>query len=545
MKINRENCEAWFLDYYEGNLSKEEEKELFAFLVLHPDLREQFDSYEEVSFDADKGLHFDAKDDLKKKSLLPEEITKANCEDFFIADAEGLLSGKEKKLLEKFLAENPARKNELELFRKTKLKPESEIVFENKNSLKKAIIVTEENFAEYAVAALDGELDKTALEIFNAFVAAHPSKKEELDLLAKTKLPQEKIVFENKAALKKSAFAVTDENFEELCSAHVDGTLSAEQKNAVGAFIASHPEKQNIVALYNQTKLSPDASIVFEDKASLKRKEKDRGLFWIFTDLRFAAAAVVVLLIGILWWTNRGGSEKISPGSQIANDNHSQQHDSVSPAQKLPALPPGNSNQLANTNNSIRITPPKNFRNILTNKNRVALNNHSIRIIPPKNFKTQNSDQNIASSIRITPPKNFIVNDGSPVVAMNSRDVNALSVSPLAQQVDFSGSFYDDQDFSAAQENTSQDISFRQYVMRRAKRWLDHAPGNNDDDNAQVAYNTFTSQKQDNGNVSGFDLTSSAVNRIGEATGGNFHLGKDAVGTALSVGKYKIYLSKN
>src|SRR6185436_6332900 len=100
MKIDRENCEAWFLDYYEGNLSKEGVDELYAFLALNPDMREVFDSYDEVSFSPDNKIHFEEKGDLKKSVVIPEGINESNYEEYFVGAIENVLSEKEKNQLE-------------------------------------------------------------------------------------------------------------------------------------------------------------------------------------------------------------------------------------------------------------------------------------------------------------------------------------------------------------------------------------------------------------------------------------------------------------
>ena len=44
MNINQNNYEAWFLDYYEKQLSAEQVAELFLFLEQHPLLKEEFDA---------------------------------------------------------------------------------------------------------------------------------------------------------------------------------------------------------------------------------------------------------------------------------------------------------------------------------------------------------------------------------------------------------------------------------------------------------------------------------------------------------------------
>ena len=66
MTINRHNCEAFFLDYHEKNLSTVETAELLLFLEDNPDLKKQFEEYYRVILDLEK-TQFPGKDKLKKK----------------------------------------------------------------------------------------------------------------------------------------------------------------------------------------------------------------------------------------------------------------------------------------------------------------------------------------------------------------------------------------------------------------------------------------------------------------------------------------------
>src|ERR1051325_4203199 len=153
MKIDRNNCEAWFLDYYEGALDYARTQEMFAFLKMNKDLQELFDSYEEVSFSPDRKVTIGEKDFLKKPVNCLEGINENNYEEYFVGAVQNTLSKEEKNQLEKFLVQFPAKREELEILRKSILEPEHEITFENKLLLKKEILITEENFPEYASAA--------------------------------------------------------------------------------------------------------------------------------------------------------------------------------------------------------------------------------------------------------------------------------------------------------------------------------------------------------------------------------------------------------
>ncbi len=75
------------------------------------------------------------------------------------------------------------------------------------------------------------------------------------------------------------------------------------EKKTVEAFLDAHPHYQGELELLHAARMSPDASIVYEGKQDLyRREEKERVV--LFAWWRLAAAAIVLVLLG-LWWLNR------------------------------------------------------------------------------------------------------------------------------------------------------------------------------------------------------------------------------------------------
>jgi hypothetical protein len=138
MKITRNNYEAFFLDYYEDNLSPEQVALLMVFLEENEDLKEEFNDFEDIILlTADNTVGFDKKNELKKKEFVSVgKIDGTNYEDYFIAALEGDLTERELADVTAFLGKNPHTKLEYNAFRSTFLKPE-EIVYNDKESLKK------------------------------------------------------------------------------------------------------------------------------------------------------------------------------------------------------------------------------------------------------------------------------------------------------------------------------------------------------------------------------------------------------------------------
>ena len=136
MRITRANYEVFFIDYFDGHLSKEMQEELMRFLEAHPDLKEEFEAFDDsIALSPDPSVGYPDKAALKKdkKDTGP---SKDNYEEWFIAYHEGDLSlGQESRLI-KFLEKNAGLKSEFELFGTLRLKPDKNITYHNKATLK-------------------------------------------------------------------------------------------------------------------------------------------------------------------------------------------------------------------------------------------------------------------------------------------------------------------------------------------------------------------------------------------------------------------------
>ena len=200
-KINRNNYEAYFLDFAEGNLSEEERKDVLDFIQANPDLKEELEEFELIQLPVEDGqsenwadlkkeknyassqdlrdeLYFKAlEEDLteeegialselqkrrefveeyelwKKLKLSPstdqsewsdlyelgldKEITKDNFEHFLIARAEGLLSEKQDAQIQKIAGKIPGGEKELALAEQLRLKASVGVFYPDKDKLYK------------------------------------------------------------------------------------------------------------------------------------------------------------------------------------------------------------------------------------------------------------------------------------------------------------------------------------------------------------------------------------------------------------------------
>lgn len=123
--INRNNYEAFLLDYVEQNLSPDLAAELMLFLAQNPDLKAELDEFENVTFEAYTSTIFNHKETLKQTAI----------EDLMIAEIEGLNTPKESNELFTEIAQNSTYNQLFSNYKKTILIP-APIVFENKIALK-------------------------------------------------------------------------------------------------------------------------------------------------------------------------------------------------------------------------------------------------------------------------------------------------------------------------------------------------------------------------------------------------------------------------
>lgn len=106
---------------------------------------------------------------------------------------------------------------------------------------------------------------------------------------------------------------VTMENYEELMLLYIDGELDETNTKNLLLFAAQHPAIAKELKEYEQLRFKPDASIIYQQKTSLLKKEPK--VFIIGQWLRYGIAAALVLLIGIatMKWLAKDEQTSIAP----------------------------------------------------------------------------------------------------------------------------------------------------------------------------------------------------------------------------------------
>ncbi|MBG9375169.1 hypothetical protein I5907_02935 [Panacibacter sp. DH6] len=181
-------------------------------------------------------------------------------------------------------------------------------------------MITRHNYEEFFLMYVDDELTTEERAAVELFASQNPDLLPELEMLNQTKLPvDESQVFMHKNELLQKINSIGADNYEEQFLLYVDNELSNDSKNDVEKFVLQNPQFQDEFTLLKQTKLEAE-TIIFKDKDTLLRKDRDGSIIPLF--IRFAIAAAVAGVIALLWWSAGGNAE-------IANNQVAQNIDSV------------------------------------------------------------------------------------------------------------------------------------------------------------------------------------------------------------------------
>ena len=132
-------------------------------------------------------------------------INRDNYETLFLLYVDNELSESERVVVEQFLQQNPDLAEEMEMLQQTVL-PMETLEFDQKEFLfNKTEGITINNYEEYFVLSIDNELTAPEEEAVEKFVLQHPALQNEFEVLKKTRLEPETVVFEGKDELYRKA----------------------------------------------------------------------------------------------------------------------------------------------------------------------------------------------------------------------------------------------------------------------------------------------------------------------------------------------------
>src|SRR5580765_3958686 len=108
------------------------------------------------------------------------KINVQNYEEYFVRFIDHDLSKEEAGEVQLFLQQHPELKSELDAFQSTVLKPDSAVIFADKEVLKRGITVA--NHEEYFVRMVENDLSSEEKTEVNHFLAQYPQLQHELDV---------------------------------------------------------------------------------------------------------------------------------------------------------------------------------------------------------------------------------------------------------------------------------------------------------------------------------------------------------------------------
>lgn len=223
------------------------------------------------------------------------------------------------------------------------------------------------NYESYLLSYIDGELDETEQAALELFLQKHPQFRQELELLEGTKLvPDNQFVFDNKAALYKTAAV----DYEALMLGYIDGELTAAEEAALQAHLQQNPAARQELALFQATRLTPDTTVVFADKASLYRSSK-RRVVPMYRRMGWVAAAAAVVA-GLMIWLLPAGQEPVQKPAVAVNTPPAVTAPVNTPAAVPDITPSATPEQLVTAKNEAPAVTPKSNQPLLAKRNKTV-----------------------------------------------------------------------------------------------------------------------------------------------------------------------------
>ncbi|WP_290794576.1 hypothetical protein [Flavihumibacter sp. UBA7668] len=186
--------------------------------------------------------------------------------------------------------------------------------------------INRNNYEVFFLLYVDQELNEAEKLEVEEFLRSNPDLQVEMDMLSSVVLPQETptAVFPDKSRLFRTEDTnslVNISNHESFFVQYTDDELNNEEKAATEQFVYTNPEFQAEFELIQKTKLRPDTGIVFPDKDLLYRKEESRVRPMFPVWARYAAAALLVLSLGVFWMRQEKNSTTSIASTESGKEN--------------------------------------------------------------------------------------------------------------------------------------------------------------------------------------------------------------------------------
>jgi len=273
--------------------------------------------------------------------------------------------------------------------------------------------INRHNYETFFLLYVDNELSAADRKSVELFVQENPDLGNELLALLGTTLPDEKIKFHSKESLFKNE--VDNELLQENLLLHLDNELDPLASDKIKALIASDAVIASEWNILQQTKLSANDEIIFQNKNILYRHERGRVIsinFW-----RVAAAAAILLIclftVVSLLKNNKTGEDKIAKGT-------------TKPSTEKQI--PDNSNIVSKNNSldSVKTIVPENIVSV-DDKEKIKKENKVAPVVI-KQKETQNKNEIASHDKLLDKEKNILPK--SPLEKINNEESNKTN-SPI------------------------------------------------------------------------------------------------------------------
>lgn len=283
--------------------------------------------------------------------------------------------------------------------------------------------ITIDNYEAYLLDLLEGTLSGEMQVELELFLIQHPQLKTDLAELPLLTFDAEEIQFAGKPQLKKTDHdLVSQEQF----IAYIEKQLPLHERIALEKSCEANPSLSTELNLYKKTIATADASVVYANKQKLKRRPK---VIWFnFSAAQFAAAASVLLLIGLFVFWPKSGENNLNHHSLAENNS------------KHPTAPLNNNSQKQETGQpafpatTVNRKPVKN-QALLSNESNLAANSTQSNTTTVQNSQEAlapnlNNEQNTVAQINpITEPVKEEKNNNSLLAYNTKTRVDVISES--------------------------------------------------------------------------------------------------------------------
>jgi len=337
--------------------------------------------------------------------------------------------------------------------------------------------INRHNYEEFFMLYADNELTAEERKDVELFVEQNTDLAEELDLLKQLQFkPDAGLVFMDKESLfrnEEEHETINITNYEEFFVLYADNELSTAQQSSVEKFVYKNPAVQAEFELIQATKLEADNNIVYAHKEELYRREKDEKVIPFFISIRawkWAAAAVLILMAGLIWM-NQTGTNKLPESIAVVE---TKEETKALPQTITPKITEEEKVATADTKKESKL-PEVNLKNANT------ASNNSVAKKVETNSKKENKEATLAEENEaieakkdlvalqhMKPEKNTAITNPESRISTNKNLTSSIQhKDPIIDQPVYINTNNDDIQFADLNEDKNEDVV---YVSNTAVR---------------------------------------------------------------------------